>query len=235
MPSPARRSGKYASSKGSGEPTVASGARTHGGGTPFPQPHPALPSTMSLLGRPGILWIAVTVELGLLVAAAVLMWLFGVSPARGLRLGAWPFLQGIAATVPLVVLMWWSLQTPWQPIAGLREDVLRDVAPMFAGCRVIDVAIIAVTAGVAEEVLFRGVLQNAVSELSTPALGLIVASVVFGLAHFVSPLYAALAGLIGAYLGTLWLSTGNLFVPIVVHAAYDFVALLAVLREARTR
>ena len=35
-----------------------------------------------------------------------------------------------------------------------------------------------------------------------------------------------LAGLIGLYLGWLWLAVGNLLVPIVVHALYDFVALM---------
>jgi len=38
-------------------------------------------------------------------------------------------------------------------------------------------------------------------------------------------LYALLAGVVGLYLGGLYLLTGNLLVPIVVHALYDVVAL----------
>jgi membrane protease YdiL (CAAX protease family) len=38
------------------------------------------------------------------------------------------------------------------------------------------------------------------------------------------------ATVIGAYLGVLWLWTGNLMTPIVVHALYDFVALIYLLR-----
>jgi hypothetical protein len=34
-----------------------------------------------------------------------------------------------------------------------------------------------------------------------------------------------LAAIVGIYLGAIWLLTGNLLVPIVAHAVYDFVAL----------
>jgi membrane protease YdiL (CAAX protease family) len=39
-------------------------------------------------------------------------------------------------------------------------------------------------------------------------------------------MYLVLAGLIGLYLGGIWLATGNLLVPIIAHAMYDFVALV---------
>ena len=35
-----------------------------------------------------------------------------------------------------------------------------------------------------------------------------------------------IAGLIGLYLGWLWMATGNLLVPIVTHTVYDFVVLV---------
>jgi uncharacterized protein len=38
--------------------------------------------------------------------------------------------------------------------------------------------------------------------------------------------YAMLAGVIGLYLGWLWMATGELLLPIAVHALYDFLALV---------
>jgi membrane protease YdiL (CAAX protease family) len=52
---------------------------------------------------------------------------------------------------------------------------------------------------------------------------------VFGLAHPISTTYAVLASLIGIYLGFLFVATDNLLVPIVTHAAYDFLALVYLL------
>ena len=48
--------------------------------------------------------------------------------------------------------------------------------------------------------------------------------------HPVSPMYAVLAGLAGAYFGALIVLTGNLLAPIVAHGGYDFVALLVLAR-----
>ena len=43
-----------------------------------------------------------------------------------------------------------------------------------------------------------------------------------------------IAALIGAYLGLLWIWTGNLLTPMVTHAVYDFVALVYFLRVYRS-
>ena len=61
-------------------------------------------------------------------------------------------------------------------------------------------------------------------------VGLIAGGVLFGLAHCITPTYALLAGLIGLYLGWLWIATGNLLVPITTHAVYVFLALVYLIR-----
>lgn len=56
--------------------------------------------------------------------------------------------------------------------------------------------------------------------------GLIGSSVLFGLVHAITPLYALLAMGVSIYLG-LFLDYGgerNLLTPIVIHTAYDFLA-----------
>jgi membrane protease YdiL (CAAX protease family) len=64
-------------------------------------------------------------------------------------------------------------------------------------------------------------------------LALAGASVLFGVGHWLSWSYAVLATMIGAYLGVVFLLSGNLLAPIVAHAAYDVVALFVLARRAR--
>jgi uncharacterized protein len=139
----------------------------------------------------------------------------------------------VVATVPLLLGLGWSLHTRWAPIARLVDFVDEHLRPLFLGCSMSRLLILALLAGLAEEALFRGVVQAGLSRWLSPGGGLIAASLVFGLVHFLTLSYAVLATLVGLYLGTLLLVSGNLLVPIVVHALYDFIALIVLLRLER--
>ncbi|MCZ7600247.1 MAG: CPBP family intramembrane metalloprotease [Gammaproteobacteria bacterium] len=96
--------------------------------------------------------------------------------------------------------------------------------------------LLVISVGFAEEILFRGLVQEAWSSTSSPAcrptappwLALLLAAIVFGLCHAITPAYALFAMVMGLYLGALWafVPPRNLLVPIVTHALYDFVAIL---------
>jgi hypothetical protein len=105
------------------------------------------------------------------------------------------------------------------------------VRELFPRARLVELAMIAVLAGVSEELLFRGVLQTVVARWTTPLVGLAVASLVFGGLHAISRLYFVLATLIGCYLGWLLLEFDDLAAPIVAHGLYDFVALAYLTRN----
>ena len=90
---------------------------------------------------------------------------------------------------------------------------------------------LATVAGIGEELLFRGLIQNALARLIPSPASLLATSILFGLAHFVTSTYALIAGLMGLYLGGLFLLQGSLVAPIVTHAVYDFFALLLVARR----
>ncbi len=64
-------------------------------------------------------------------------------------------------------------------------------------------------------------------------MGLVGSNVLFALLHPFTPAYAAIAGLLGAYMGWLGLLAGNILAPIIAHAIYDAVALALVGREMR--
>ncbi len=133
--------------------------------------------------------------------------------------------MAVGETIPMLLLAWWSLRTSWLPVARLVETVRKAVVPLFAGTPVYALALVSILAGVGEEALFRGVLLSVVAKWLGGLGALAVTSVLFGLAHFVTPGYAVVAALVGAYLGGLALIHQNILVPMLVHALYDFVAL----------
>ena len=105
------------------------------------------------------------------------------------------------------------------PIIGpFRRVVVTDIKDIFSTSRLWDLFLFAVLSGFAEELLFRGVIQV--------KLGLIAASIIFGLLHFITPAYFIIATIIGFYLGALYQHYGSLLVPIQVHFFYNFCALI---------
>ena len=86
--------------------------------------------------------------------------------------------------------------------------------------------LISVLAGLGEELVFRGVLQE--------KGGLVLAAVLFGLFHFVSFAYFAVATFLGIYLGSVYIWTGHHFLsPVIIHVLYDFVFLILMRRACQ--
>ena len=94
--------------------------------------------------------------------------------------------------------------------------------------------LVAITAGVCEEILYRGFLIHYFRELSlsTGLIGaLILSSCVFGFAH----LYQGVVGIVqttilGAIFGLIFIVTGSLLLPMVLHALIDL-RILLILRK----
>jgi CAAX protease family protein len=168
--------------------------------------------------RRTVVGTAVVVEGGLALLALVLGWLFGLAPLLTID---WTLRAGLIL----------ATRFRFGPFAELENVVRHAIVPLFRSCTFLDLAIICSLAGLGEELLFRGVAQAGIERVAGSTwLALAAASVIFGLAHPITPSYAVLAGLIGVYLGWLFVASGNLLVPIVTHAAYDLAALVYLLR-----
>jgi len=71
---------------------------------------------------------------------------------------------------------------------------------------------------VIEEVFFRGFIQNKLTKAFNPSVGLVIASLLFGIAHFAGGLsYVLVATLAGFLYGLVYLNTGRLWQAIVIH------------------
>lgn len=167
-------------------------------------------------------------KLELVVAAGLLTVAMGWDAWRQLGLQAslttWSLadvsLGMLAATPPLLVmpLLEWRVDRYMPGLRGLRQSIDLVLAPLVGRMRLAEVLVISALAGVSEEVFFRGVLQL--------EIGVLLASLIFGLFHAVSLPYALWATAVGSYLGCLAQWHGNLSVPIVAHMMIDIVGLL---------
>jgi membrane protease YdiL (CAAX protease family) len=176
--------------------------------------------------RGRVIEVAIAFEGTIAVLAWVLAWILGV-PLGDLAQVTWGALGiGVVLTLPPLAVMWVTSEIRLAPFERIRREIDEIIGTLFGRASLLDLAMISLLAGVGEEALFRGVLQTTAAGWSTSLWGLVAASVLFGLMHFVTPTYAMLATAIGAYLGWLFLAFDNLVVPMAVHGIYDFVALV---------
>lgn len=184
-----------------------------------------------------------------LALLALVIWLSapGVDAAQvGLR---WPqqWPGPVTALVVVLVLVFVFLST-----RALRSGALLDMAepmrrpgegrhsepagqstlallPRTAGERRL-FTVVGITAGVCEEWLYRGFFLAVVSGLSggAPAWVLVlVAAVAFGLAHaYQGRAGIVTTGLLGGVMAALYLQSGSLLLPVLLHAAIDLRFLL---------
>ena len=179
--------------------------------------------------------MAIVVEGGLALLAAGLAWAFHVPlseqiPSRGSPL-LFAFVRGILVTLPMLAAFFWLVHSSRATLRQLRQQVEWLIGEMFPTASIPQFAMVALLAGVGEELLFRGVIQYLLAEWTTPVTGLVLASLLFGAAHALSKLYFVLATLIGLCFGWLVFRYNDLVGPIVAHALYDFVALVYLSRR----
>lgn len=178
-----------------------------------------------------LLVAGVASEAALLGVAFALGWLADVPPFERSRPDPWAVGYGAAATLPLLVLLRWCLRTSWAPVRRLVALVEEHLRPHLVGTTAAGIVLLSLLAGIGEEALFRGVIQAGLAERLPAPAAVGIAALLFGMAHWLTPAYAVLAGFIGAYLGILFQVTDNLLVPIVTHALYDVVALSVLVRR----
>jgi uncharacterized protein len=183
--------------------------------------------------------IALLFEGALGAAAIVIGWLAGQWPLVGVstlpehsREQVVAVGWGLVATGPLLLALVLMERFPIGPLRGMREMTTEVILRMFGGASVVQLAAVALAAGVGEELLFRGLVQAGLTRFFGEIVAIAAASVLFGVCHWLNTTYAILAMLAGAYFGLCLAATGNILTPVVAHAAYDFLALVYLVRPA---
>ena len=132
-----------------------------------------------------------------------------VEPVRDLAVGL------LAGAIVILLSRQFTERSRW------GEQLARALAAVLGRLSIRECTLLAILSGVAEEAFFRGALQ--------PQVGLVAASLLFGLAH-IAPrrellpwtLFSLAAGFL---LGALFDATGNLVAPAVTHVLVNAVNL----------
>ena len=172
-------------------------------------------------------------EASLILVAFVLAWIAGINPIEDLHFSETAIGYGIIGTVPLCLLFFALESLRFQSTVKIKQLLLETLGTSLVARHWTDLFVLAMIAGISEEILFRGVLQPWLEQAWGMNAGLLLSSLLFGLVHAVTPLYALLATLVSLYLG-LCLDYGesrNLLTPILIHGLYDFLAFLAIIRS----
>jgi membrane protease YdiL (CAAX protease family) len=141
---------------------------------------------------------------------------WGIPAGFGLQIAV------VLLTAPLIELLFPD-GAPQQEVASLTEDTTTLVE------RLLIVAMVGVAAPIVEELLFRGMLLSRLVRLMPPMWAVVAQAVLFAVIHLLDPsAVAALPGLviIGSVLGYAAIRTGNLSLPIMLHAGVNLTAVI---------
>ncbi|WP_417734096.1 CPBP family intramembrane glutamic endopeptidase [Rosistilla oblonga] len=188
---------------------------------------------------------AVGFEVGLGVVAVVVGSFLGpsanelVPPLSDVWAILWGVGLGALLALPMVAMVQ-GLQKLRIPQVEEINRLGRDrMLPLMENLSNWELAILSICAGVGEELLFRGWLQTWITgsesewSVTSMAIGIFVASLVFGLAHAITKLYVIVVFAMGILFGIMLVATGNLLVPIAAHAVFDFIQLKLAVSELK--
>jgi membrane protease YdiL (CAAX protease family) len=171
----------------------------------------------------------VLMEWGLALILLAWWWLAG----RNLALLGFDLPPGVRAIAGLVLtaaglaflLMQWRAITrlEGQGLEGLRAQVASFAELMpHSNLEYRWFKALSVTAGICEELVFRGFIIWYLGHWMSPWVAAIVSAVAFGLAHFYQGWTGVVkTGVTGLVMGLLFVGTGSLLWPMILHAAVD--------------
>lgn len=103
-------------------------------------------------------------------------------------------------------------------LTGVQDAIMRMNSPADL---VLNFLLVAVMAGVGEELLFRGIIQQLVMKLSRkPWIAIGITAFAFGFLHFHPQAFVPIT-LMGVLLGYLYWRTGNIWVNIIAHTLFN--------------
>lgn len=159
------------------------------------------------------------------VFAIILSLIFKYKIFSNVKINTSEFTKGVLYAIPVMIFFYALFKIPSQRLKQIEITITNFVHTILGNCSVIHFAIISIVAGVCEELLFRGFLQGFFSQKLGLLPSIILTNLAFGLMHPVSYLYSLITFIAGCYFSMVLHFEKNLFVLMVTHSLYDFIAL----------
>ena len=183
-------------------------------------------------GARGRAYLSTIVALWTFTLFVVTLWIVTARPWDALWLGSaapWRLSIGISAAAIVITFFVWqarkvqkALRRP-KAVAGLRKQLefANALAPETRGERR-GFWLLSITAGICEEILFRGFLMWLIAQWAGLIAAVIISSILFGCAHiYLGTAYVPKAALAGLILAVVVVASGSLWPAIVIHTAMD--------------
>jgi membrane protease YdiL (CAAX protease family) len=159
------------------------------------------------------------------VGLLLIAWRHDSFPMNAVALPGPPWPLHLAATIGITLAIHFASRWANATFRSFRAGA-RDAQRLLGNLTTLQIALVALASGFGEELLFRGWLMNETN--------LWISSILFGLIH-VPPnkhwlYWPAFAAAMGFLLGWLYLWTGSLLFPILLHAGINFLNLRLMLR-----
>jgi membrane protease YdiL (CAAX protease family) len=157
--------------------------------------------------------------------------LAGVSLVVANRLGlvlfpkVWPSPAHVGLVLGLVALLALVLLPYWRGKVARGDRIVETLAPRSGAERALWAGV-SVTAGIGEEITYRGVLFSILLRLTEhPVVAVVATTLAFGSAHVMQGRTATLiVTAIGLGLQIMAVTTGSLYLAMITHIAYDLTA-----------
>jgi len=110
------------------------------------------------------------------------------------------------------------------------HELLTRLNQLFRNFTWPQIIVVSLLAGIGEELLIRGVLQTFLVDSVGAFWGIVGASLIFGLLHFMTKTYVAITFALGLLFGIAFHYSGSLILVMVGHAAYDIAAFAMIVK-----
>lgn len=178
-------------------------------------------SRPALFSQSRIIRLEGTLALGLTVGALAWSWLRDLGLLHRLHASRVDLVIGLLSasalclSLPFFTSAWASRVLLLREMKGVWDGLL---TPFGKSLTLAEISALAALSGISEEIFFRGAVQG--------EIGVLGASLLFGLLHPLNLSYVIWAAGVGAAFGMLYQLTGSLIPPILCHGVYNFAALL---------
>jgi len=116
------------------------------------------------------------------------------------------------------------------PYLSSLQTISTQLHALFANFTWPMIVVISVLAGVGEEMLFRGLLQNALIYVTNSFWGILFSAIIFGVLHYLNHMYAFIASIMGGVIAYIYFVTQDLVLVMTLHAVYDFFAFSVIVK-----
>lgn len=131
--------------------------------------------------------------------------------------------QGFVLGLTMFALVFVGMRF-FEPVTPALKTITLGLNRLFSEFTWPMIIVISCMAGVGEELLFRGVIQSTLVNVTNPLMAIVISSMVFAALHCMTKLYVLLAFLASLMIGSVFHLTQNLVTVMVLHSVYDVLA-----------